>query len=310
MALKKEPYESEQFLVSEHPFRNLADNAVDAIINIDYKGRIVYWNKAAEQIFGYNRSEILGKDVLILVPKRFHKASRIGRIFARLIDIDWTQFLRKTFELTGVRKTGEEFPIELSIGTWKTKQGRFFTSIIRDITERKKVQEELKKKDAAIRKAYVDVFSAVTGGKLIIMTKDELEKELGKPVTDSFSIKSYEELAKIRRLLRDKIKRYFTHLENPEDIILAASEAVTNAVKHAGSGYFQIFKKHSTAQMLISDHGPGINFSALPKATLLGGYSTKQTLGMGFTVMLEFSDRILLSTEPGNTLIVLELYAK
>jgi anti-sigma regulatory factor (Ser/Thr protein kinase) len=60
---------------------------------------------------------------------------------------------------------------------------------------------------------------------------------------------------------------------------------------------------------MISDKGPGIDFSILPKATLLSGFSTKQSLGMGFSFMLEFCDRVLLSTQPGNTIIVLEITA-
>lgn len=90
-------------------------------------------------------------------------------------------------------------------------------------------------------------------------------------------------------------------------MVIASNEATTNVVKHANNGKFQVFKSESTIQVLIRDNGPGINFSILPKATLLSGFSTQQSLGMGFSFMLELCDRVLLSTQPGNTTVVLEI---
>jgi len=87
----------------------------------------------------------------------------------------------------------------------------------------------------------------------------------------------------------------------------AIAEALTNGVKHGGGAYFQVFETAKVAQVLIDDVGPGIDFSVLPKATLMTGFSTKASLGIGFSVMLEICDRVLLSTRPGRTRIVLEM---
>jgi len=57
---------------------------------------------------------------------------------------------------------------------------------------------------------------------------------------------------------------------------------------------------------LVSDPGHGIDFSILPKAALMAGFSTKQSIGMSFSIMLDLSDRVLLSTQPGGTISVLE----
>jgi len=181
--------------------------------------------------------------------------------------------------------------------------------IFRDTTERKQAEESLKLKDFQIRKAYVDVLSAVTGGKLVILTKEELKEDLGKPISDTFSINSYKELADSRENLLKALNE-LPFLKKPDRGVLAADEALTNAVKHTGSGTFQVFKKDKIAQILISDSGSGIDFSTLPKATLLAGYSTRQTLGAGFSVMLELSNRVLLATDPGGTQIVLEIGAE
>jgi anti-sigma regulatory factor (Ser/Thr protein kinase) len=87
---------------------------------------------------------------------------------------------------------------------------------------------------------------------------------------------------------------------------VAYAEAATNALKHAGSGSCQLFRRGGTVQVAVSDTGPGIDFRLLPKATLLPGFSSAQSLGMGFTIMLDLSDRILLATAPGRTRVVLE----
>ena len=89
--------------------------------------------------------------------------------------------------------------------------------------------------------------------------------------------------------------------------VIAACEAVTNSVKHAGSGQVQVYVKGRIAQVAVTDFGPGIDFSILPKATLIAGFSTKQPLGMGFNLMLEICERVLLATQPGFIRIILEV---
>ena len=88
------------------------------------------------------------------------------------------------------------------------------------------------------------------------------------------------------------------------------SEALDNALKHAGSGTYQVFAKNGLLQVAISDDGPGIDFRTLPKATLVRGFSTAASLGMGFTIMLQLSERVLLATRPGHTQVVLEFAAR
>lgn len=164
---------------------------------------------------------------------------------------------------------------------------------------------QLREKDKDILRAYVDVFSAVTGGRLIIMKMEEVKAALGKPLSEERTISAYEDLSCVREELAGIVEREFPFL-NLDQLTVAVCEAATNAVKHGGGGRVRIFGQDSTIQIAISDSGPGINFSVLPKATLTTGFSTTKTLGLGFSVMLEFCDRVLLSTEPGNTTIVLE----
>lgn len=186
---------------------------------------------------------------------------------------------------------------------------------LREVTRdlERKVQErteQLRAKDRAIRQAYIDVFSAVTGGRLIIIGADEIDAALGRRIGGPHAVGNYKEVAGARAELRELITRELLAVENEAALILAFNEALTNAVKHSERGEWSAFVKRDHIQLLISDSGSGIDFSILPKATLMAGFSTKPSLGMGFSIMLESCDRVLLSTEARGTTIVLEMGLK
>ncbi len=92
-------------------------------------------------------------------------------------------------------------------------------------------------------------------------------------------------------------------------LLNAVCEALENALKHAHGGTYQVFARDGCVQVAITDRGPGIDFRTLPKATLTPGFSTVASLGMGFTIMLHLCERVLLSTQPGHTAVVLEIAA-
>jgi len=124
---------------SEEKFRTLTESANDAIISADSKGRIIFFNPTAEEIFGYRREEVLGHPISELMSETSWKAN-IGLI-QKYLGSGKATIPGRTFELTGKRKGGAEFPAEISYFSWKTQAGLFFTSIMRDITERKQVEE-------------------------------------------------------------------------------------------------------------------------------------------------------------------------
>jgi len=175
-----------------------------------------------------------------------------------------------------------------------------------DITEIKRAEAELQERDRAIRQAYVDVIAAVTGNKLILMTGAEIEAALGEPVGDLHELNSFEDLARARAEIKKAFADSFPDISTIDEFIIGACEALTNSVKHAGAARYQLFRQDGTAQLMIEDDGPGVDFTTLPKAALEAGFSTKGSLGVGFTIMLELSERLLLSTQEGNTILVLE----
>lgn len=180
-----------------------------------------------------------------------------------------------------------------------------------DISEQKAAEEEIRRKDNAIRQAYIDVLDAVTGGRLIIMTPDEVSAALGKMVGESIPIRGYEDLGVMRAALADILQNNFQGFDQAHEVICAAGEAAANTVKHAGGGSMQVRRykggpSKDKLQIVINDQGEGIDFKILPKATLLSGFSTKKSLGIGFSIMLEMADRVLLSTDTNGTTLVIE----
>ncbi|MCX9080955.1 MAG: PAS domain S-box protein [Candidatus Methanoperedens sp.] len=125
--------------LAEDRFHSLRQSINDAMISIDMNGKIIFWNNGSQKMFGYRENEVMGKDITILMPERYREFHKEG--MSRLLSKRDPDIIEKTIEMHGLRKDGSEFPLELSLSTWKDVESRFFGSIIRDITERKHIEE-------------------------------------------------------------------------------------------------------------------------------------------------------------------------
>jgi diguanylate cyclase (GGDEF)-like protein/PAS domain S-box-containing protein len=128
---------------SEEQFLALSAAAQDAIIMMDNDERVIFWNGPAERIFGYSREDVLGKSVhAVLAPPTYR--SRFAEAFPRWRETGQGAAVGKVFELAGLRKDGTEFPIEISLSSTHIKGRWNAIAFIRDITERRRAEEELK----------------------------------------------------------------------------------------------------------------------------------------------------------------------
>lgn len=125
---------------SEERFRSVVESATDAIVQADQRGHILSLNKAALRFFGYTAEELLGKPLTILMPARYQAAHQQG--LERLRTTGESSVIGRPVELHGLRKDGSEFPLELSLGTWKANGENFFSGIMRDITAQKVMQQQ------------------------------------------------------------------------------------------------------------------------------------------------------------------------
>lgn len=136
---------------SEELNRSIMQSAADAIISIDSKGIILLWNKAAESIFGYNTSDMLGNNLYKIIPEKYrasHNAS-IKKLF-KSSNLIWDD---RTIEISAKRKDNTTFPVELSLSSWNDEKQSYFTGIIRDISERKFAEEKISKLSTAVEQS-------------------------------------------------------------------------------------------------------------------------------------------------------------
>ncbi len=128
---------------NEQRLLSIVETASDAIITTDSAGRIILWNRTAETIFGYRADEVIDKPLTILVPERFREAHT--KAFERVASTGESTVLGRALEMTALKKNGDECPVELSVAQWNTKDNLYFTGILRDITDRKRTEENQKK---------------------------------------------------------------------------------------------------------------------------------------------------------------------
>ena len=138
----------EELRARELRYQAVTTSATDAFVTSDAAGRIVGWNPSAERLFGYAETEAIGQPLTLLMPQRFQDRHLEG--MQRVQSGGERHFIGKTVELAGRRKDAGEFPLELSLAEWSVAGGRFFTGIMRDISERKKFEEGLKLSRALI----------------------------------------------------------------------------------------------------------------------------------------------------------------
>ncbi|WP_298140318.1 PAS domain S-box protein [Flavobacterium sp.] len=128
---------------SEERNRLIMNSALNAIINIDIHGKIIFWNKQAETIFGWTREEVLGKTLQETIIPNQHKKSHVNGM-SHYMKTGEGPALNKQLELPALKKDGTEFPVEIAIIPIKQNNELFFCSFIQDISERKKSENKLK----------------------------------------------------------------------------------------------------------------------------------------------------------------------
>ena len=179
---------------SEH-LRRLAsifDSALDAVVTMDAGGQITHWNPIAETIFGWSKSEVVGRSVAdTIMPKRYRQAHNAGlRHFLATGD---GPVLNQRLELAALHRDGHEFPIELSISATLSGSSHIFSAFIRDITERQRTVEALRASEARYRQIVETAFEGVwiidsnnittfVNPRMADMLGYPPEKMLGKPV--------------------------------------------------------------------------------------------------------------------------------
>ncbi|MBI3411963.1 MAG: PAS domain S-box protein [Planctomycetes bacterium] len=144
--LEKEMHERiENLAASEEQMRSVVDHVIDGIITIDERGKVESFNAAAERLFGYRASEIIGHNVNRLMPEPYH--GEHDGYLANYLRTGEAKIIGIGREVVGRRKDGSTFPMDLAVSAFHLEGRRFFTGIVRDITDRKRAEESLREAD-------------------------------------------------------------------------------------------------------------------------------------------------------------------
>ncbi|MCF8242528.1 MAG: PAS domain S-box protein [Melioribacteraceae bacterium] len=170
---------------SENRFRSITQTANDAIVTSDSDGIIIGWNPSAEKIFGYSAEEVLNKSLSLIIPPVYRKQHLKG--MQRLAGGGEHRVIGKTIELEGLHKNGKIFPIELSLSEWESSGEKFYTGIMRDISERKHSEEEIKKLSKGVEQSSASIIITDVEGSIEYVNKKfteitgyEQEEAIGK----------------------------------------------------------------------------------------------------------------------------------
>ncbi|HEX4919788.1 MAG TPA: PAS domain S-box protein, partial [Candidatus Bathyarchaeia archaeon] len=218
----------------------LIETAPDAMIIADQQGNIVQVNSQTETLFGYNRQELLRLKIEDLVPQRFRQAHITHR--AKFHTAPRRRGMGVGMELYGLRKDGTEFPVEISLSPFQTDDGLRVSSSIRDITERRRAEEERARLTAIVESSSDAIIRESLDGTIVSWNKGA-ERMLGYSATEVIGQKrgilvssgADSESEFLDRLRHDqKIPAYDTSLQRRDGRFIDVSLSITPILDPSG----------------------------------------------------------------------------
>src|SRR5580658_1019300 len=171
---------------SEEKHRVIVEAANDAVVSMDESGAILLANPATRRIFGYDSAEMVGKPMTMLMPEMMRKLHENG--FKRYLDTGKRHLNWQGVEVTAQRKDGQEFPVEVSFGELTSDGHKLFTGFIRDISERKRAEEQLRASERDLQMTQTElarVSRLTTMGELAASIAHEVNQPLTGVINNS-----------------------------------------------------------------------------------------------------------------------------
>ena len=229
-------------------FRPFAESSMEARISADGAGAILHVNKRTESMFGYAADELIGRPLTMLMPERFRAAHQ--RALERARGAARRGYVGQTMELTALRRDGEEFPVELALASWGSGDDVFFFGNLRDVTERKRAEDErlrllaeLREVSAARERLLEDVAHELRGPLTSLGLTIGMYQDLEPQQLSDLMVRAERAVSHLQRLVDDMLDARSIHEGSfhvaPEpvawnDLATAAVEAMQPLLDNAG----------------------------------------------------------------------------
>lgn len=287
---------------------SLLKSAGEAICGVDRAGRIVFANAAAEDLLGVPATELPGLPLEGFLVRK----GEVGVALERTLQAR----TRQTAEAVELRRAdGTVVPVDYTSAPMEEPPGaQGAVVVMRDVSERTRARLEVEEAQRRLLQAtqekkafYREILRAATGGRFHLVDAGEIPTE-GTEVLDlPLEREGY---VQVREELPGLARRAGLTAEQGMDLLVLFGEAASNAIKHGVDGRCQVSVGPDRVRLRVSDRGPGIQPDRLPATLFESGYSTKVSLGMGYTLMLQMADALWLATGPEGTTLQVELVAQ
>jgi putative nucleotidyltransferase with HDIG domain len=164
-----------------------------------------------------------------------------------------------------------------------------------------------KNQEERVKAMYREVIYSVTQGKLLLIDDHEISDFYQSKLVSEATIKNKTDVAHCRAQIQKVLEDIVLPEKLKFNLLLCTSEATTNVLKHSTEGQMKVYRHNGVLRIIVKDNGSGIKLSDIPKSTLLSGYSSKVSMGKGFTLLLKLMDRVIMNTGPTGTTVVLEM---
>ncbi len=236
----------------EDRFKGFLESAPDAIVIVDNEGKIQIVNFQAEQLFGYTRDEIIGKEVEVLMPSQFKNVHHIHR--QNFTAETKARTMGKGMELFGQHKDGKVFPVAISIGRLETEEGSLIAATIRDVSYEKKIEKALIQAKESAEKARQIAEDSM---QLKQQFLSNMSHEIRTPMT---AIIGFSKVV-LKTDLTEKQKEYITAIKTSSDALLVLINDILDIAKvDAGKMTFDLLPFNVKASISIMLHLFDIKF--------------------------------------------------